>query len=262
MTTSPSNSQDLKPFGKLLGLLALLAAALYFTGWTYRWAYYDFFQIEVVTLDLPFESFYLASFQVLFGHPLTIVRTIGATIVTTLAILIALKLRQQGVAWLLDNRLLSRNLNSASTLDFLAALANELIIVLSILTTLFWIAQWQAETDAWKDAVNKTSSLPVITIILPEDEAGLGRHIDNPLVNPSGFRILGDQELYKRLLGKELTNVDDPNEPRVWRLLIDRSGYFYIFPALPEKDRSLGFPVLVIHESSKQLMILSPQVAQ
>ncbi|GAB4377388.1 MAG: hypothetical protein Kow00121_26690 [Elainellaceae cyanobacterium] len=258
MTTSPSSDKDLNPFGKLLSLLALLAAALYFTGWIYRWAYYGFFQLEVTTLNLPFESFYLASFQVLFGHPLTIARTIFVVLVTGVVILYALKLGHWVTNRFLRSRLLSLKLASTSTLRFLAALVDELIIVLLIVTALFWMAQWQARADAWRDAVNATSSLPVITIVVPEEEVGLGRQLDNPLVNPSKFRIIGDRGLYDRLLGKELTDTEDPEEPRVWRLLLDRDGYFYIFPALPTKDRFLSVPVLIVYESSKQITILSP----
>ena len=182
--------------------------------------------------------------------------------VAGVAIPLSLKLRQRVANWVLGNRLWSRKLASPSTLLFLGDLTDELIVVLLILTTLFWVAQWQARIDAWQDAVNETSTLPVITIILPGEEAALGREVDNPLLNPSGLRIIGDQVLYNQLLGKELNNTEDPEQPRVWRLLLDRDGYFYIFPALPKKDRFLSFPVLIIYESSNQLIILSPIVSE
>jgi len=63
----PQTTTEYNPLGKLLGVLALLAAGLYFTGWTYRWTYFSFFQLEVTTLNLPGESFYLAAFQTFFG---------------------------------------------------------------------------------------------------------------------------------------------------------------------------------------------------
>ena len=86
--------------------------------------------------------------------------------------------------------------------------------------------------------------------------------MDKLLDNPSGFRIIGDRSLYERLLGKELTDISNPEQSRVWRLLIDRDGYFYIFPALPNKDRNLSVPVLLIYESSEQLTILSPKAEE
>jgi hypothetical protein len=261
MTIPPSNHQDPTPFGKLLSLLTLLAAALYFTGWIYRWAYYGFFHLEVTTLNLPFESFYLAVVQVMFGDPLTIVRTIGTILIAGLVILFALKLWQQVKDWA---RPLSRNLPLTNTLQFLSLMTEELIIVLLIVATLFWTAQWQGKVDAWRDAVNETSLLPMITVVLPESGAALGRPLDKskPLANPSGFRIIGDRDWYDRLLGQELTDTDDPKKPRVWRLLLDRDGYFYIFPALPKKDRFLSFPVLTIYKSSNPLIILSPNLSK
>ncbi|MFM7712711.1 MAG: hypothetical protein ACKO7A_08280, partial [Microcystis sp.] len=72
----PQTTPEYNPLGKLLGVLALLAAGLYFTGWTYRWTYFSFFQLEVTTLNLPGESFYLAAFQTFFGEPLAFLRTI------------------------------------------------------------------------------------------------------------------------------------------------------------------------------------------
>ncbi|MFM7713442.1 MAG: hypothetical protein ACKO7A_12230 [Microcystis sp.] len=41
----PHNSSEFNPLGKLISVLVLLAAALYFTGWIYRWTYFSFFQL-------------------------------------------------------------------------------------------------------------------------------------------------------------------------------------------------------------------------
>ena len=48
---------------------------------------------------------------------------------------------------------------------------------------------------------------------------------------------VGDRMLYDRVLGQEL-NEPEGKDPSVWRLLCDRNGYFYIFPALPTKDKT------------------------
>jgi hypothetical protein len=249
-----------QPFSKFLSLLALLAIALYFLGWIYRWAYYDFFHIEVNTLNLPFESFYLAAFQVLFASPVTVLRTIAVVICTGLAILASLKIRQGATDGLLNQSPLFRNFQPSPQVKFLTVLIDEIIIIVLILTALFWQARWQAEEDAWQDAVNATSSLPVITVVIPEEGARLGRQLDNPLIDPdpSELRIIGDRGWYEQLLGQELSNTDNPDQLRVWRLLLDREGYFYIFPAPPQKDRTLSFPVLIVYENRNQLVILSP----
>ncbi|MEL7354844.1 MAG: hypothetical protein AAF171_18320 [Cyanobacteria bacterium P01_A01_bin.116] len=262
MSTSSSSSQTSNPFGKILSLLTLFAAALYFAGWIYRWSYYDFFQVEVTTLNLPFESFYLAAFQVLFGHPVIIFRTISVAFVTIVFICIALSLWKQITHWIYQTWWKPRLSETSELSQFVANLAEEVIIVLLIVTMLFWTARWQANIDAWRDAVNETSSLPVVTIAISDKVAALGRDVDNPLLNPSGFRIIGDRKIYNQLLGKELNDTEDPEVIRVWRLLVDRNGVLYIFPALPTRDRSLRFPVLIVYESSSQLTILSPQVAE
>ncbi len=266
MTSQSQNNQELNPLGKLLSLVALIAAALYFTGWIYRWAYFSFFQVEVTALNLPLESFYLAAFRSLSGHPLIFLRTIITLGITALAIVITLqiieKLQRFAVTYLARyQRRIPLNLtpNQLSSLKFLSSLINELVIVLWTLAALFLLAQWQADSDAFRDAVNETSRLPVVTAVIREENAALGRNLDNPLLNPSGFRIIGDRSLYERLLGNELSDTDQ-NQPRVWRLLIDRDGYFYIFPALPKKERNLSVPVLMIYESGNgdQLTILGP----
>ncbi|MEO0948380.1 MAG: hypothetical protein AAFY11_09600 [Cyanobacteria bacterium J06641_5] len=47
---------------------------------------------------------------------------------------------------------------------------------------------------------------------------------------------------------------------RTGRLLSDRQGYFYIFPALAKRDKPLAVPVLKVYESGNgdQLTILRP----
>ncbi|NEP53052.1 MAG: hypothetical protein F6K65_31335 [Moorea sp. SIO3C2] len=267
MASSPQNNQELNPLSKLLSLVALLAAALYFTGWIYRWAYFGFFQVEITALNLPVESFYLAAFRSLVGHPLIVLKTAITFIICTLVIIVTLQIIQKVQRFV--NRykgIIPLNLtpNLLGSLNFLLSLVNELVIVLWILTALFLLAQWQADRDALKDAVNETSRLPVVTAVIREENAALGRNLDKPLVNPSGFRIIGDRGLYERLFNKELTDTSSRDQPRVWRLLIDRDGYFYIFPALPKPDRNLSIPVLIIYENDNgaHLIILSPKASE
>lgn len=265
MTNSPSSAQTLNPFGKILSLLTLLATALYFTGWSYRWAYYNVFYVEVTVLDLPFESFYLAAFQALLGHPVTILKTAVASLISVSVMFITLRLRRKAERRLRQNRFLSSQFSSytsmTNTLRFAASLADEFIVLLLILTMLFWLARWHGSTDAWKDAVNETSSLPAITVVIPSEGIAVGKEPDTPTLNPnfSEVRIIGDLELYKnKVLKYGLNNSQNTDRQRVWRLLLDRDGYFYIFPALPNRTRSLDFPVLIVYESSEQLVILSP----
>ncbi|MEM9276439.1 MAG: hypothetical protein AAGA80_26340 [Cyanobacteria bacterium P01_F01_bin.143] len=137
MTSSPQNNQEINPLGKLVSLVALLAAALYFTGGIYRWAYFGFFQVEAMSLNLPVESFYFAAFQSLVGNPLRnppiLLRTTITFIITALLIIVTLQIFQK--LQRLIGRYLGRiQLNLTSTqqisLNFLLSLINELVIVL------------------------------------------------------------------------------------------------------------------------------------
>jgi hypothetical protein len=296
----PQNT-EFNPLGKLISVLVLLAAALYFTGWIYRWAYFSFFNLEVTTLSLPNESFYFAAFQTFFGDIWAIPRKILFLIVIIFGILIIFI----GQKWLgqylkscfrrwrvygtqpnqnfLSNSLTVRNPANfkqklhtlirrslkSKIINFLSSLFNEFIIVFFVLTALFWLATWQAKDDAWNDAVNETSSLPIVTIVMPKD-AVLGRKFDNPLESRSikpnlpKFSIIGDRQSYERLLDKELNDISNPDKPRVWRLLLKGNGYSYIFPALPEKNSKLTFPVVMVYERDNgvQLTILNSSLAK
>lgn len=70
-------------FNKFISVVALIAAALYFTGWIYRWSYFSFFKVNLLSLDLGVQSYYIAAFQALFAaSPLTALKTILAVFIT------------------------------------------------------------------------------------------------------------------------------------------------------------------------------------
>lgn len=260
MTTSQT-PPEFNPLSKLVSLIALVAAGLYFTGWIYRWAYFGFFHLQVTSLNLPVESFYLAAFQALFGSPLTVIRTILGFILIIILILGSLKLLQTIQTKLsLFSAQFSFNLSPQhlSSLNFLLSLIDELIIITWLLILLFNLAQWQGDKDALTDAVNETSTLPIITAIMP-DNFPLGRNLDNPLINSSKFRVIGEQNIYENLRGRELNNLDNPQEKRVWRLLLNRDGYLYIFPALPKKKHNLDFPVVTLYERDNGIQLVIRQ---
>ncbi len=84
----------------------------------------------------------------------------------------------------------------------------------------------------------------------------------NQAVNPSlkGYRIIGDNRLFDSLRGRETNDVATSDNLRVWRLLLENNGWFYLFPALPPKaDRDRRPPLLAIRtKGNGELMILSP----
>ncbi|MEG4857246.1 hypothetical protein QUB75_06105 [Microcoleus sp. K1-B6] len=57
MSQNPPSNPEPSILGTFASILGLLSAALFFTGWIYRWAYFGFFQLEVTTLDLGASQF-------------------------------------------------------------------------------------------------------------------------------------------------------------------------------------------------------------
>ncbi|MDY7004179.1 MAG: hypothetical protein SWX82_09545 [Cyanobacteriota bacterium] len=211
--------------GRIAGLLSLLGIGLYFTGWIYRWAYFGYFQLEVTTLDLPFESFLIVPIQVFFGNISsgdfsTIWRSIWIAIATFIVIIISFKIIQfftQELANIINqiissllritlktkhhriNRtlLLFPNFQPVNDEKYDKVLINEIVIVTWLLTALFFLGQSQGKVDAIRDSRNETSFLPVVTLITPENQLPLGRKVDDIGDDPNvgSFRIIGDLEL-------------------------------------------------------------------
>jgi len=276
-------------FGKLASLLTLIGAALYYTGWIYRWAYFAFFQLEVTTLDLPVESFLIVPLQVFFGHLSagdfsTLGRTLAVAIATSILIPVFLqtleftstklthfwnKWRWRSLQFLQRKKpqlaRIHRLIPNLKPISYKHSLIDELVKIAGVLIALFILARQQGILDARRDAFNQTSTLPVITLITPENSLSLGRKLTDLTENPprQNFRVIGDLELYEEVLKQDYNNKTDPNFPKtVWRLLIDREHQFYIFPSLPTNaPRNARPPVVVVQESDRgeYLLILSPQ---
>jgi len=290
LSVSTSNESS-ELLGKFASIVGLLAAALYFTGWIYRWAYFRFFQAEVTSFDLPIESFFIVSIQVLFGNLAklefgTLFRTIlaliltpnlikitlrGIQFVTTKPAIIFMQWRWTLSQWSLHQghrritRLLQK-LPQVESISYDRAFFREIVVVAWVLTVLFFLARTQGYIDARRDAVNDTSTLPVITLVTPEDSLALGRQLNDETIDPSGknFRVIGDRGLYEQLIGRELNNITDSNSSDfiVWRLLINSNSQFYIFPTLPKDAPDAARPPVVVIQHSgdgNQLMILSPE---
>ncbi|NER05513.1 MAG: hypothetical protein F6K17_24455 [Okeania sp. SIO3C4] len=282
-------------FGKIASLLSVLGVGLYFTGWIYRWAYFSYFQLEVTTLDLPFESFLIVPIQVFFGNISggdfsTLFRTIKIAIATFIIIIISFKIIQfftqklaniinQIISCLLRKTLKTKhhrinrtllsfpNFQPVNDQKYDKVLINEIVVVAWLLTALFILGQNQGKIDAIRDSRNETSSLPVVTLITPENQLPLGRKVDDTGDDPKvgSFRVIGDLELYEELL---LQDYNDKTKPKplqiIWRLLIDRDGQYYIFPSLPDNAPPNAHPQVVVIQQSDRgeyIVILSPEAA-
>ncbi|AKV65661.1 hypothetical protein VL20_434 [Microcystis panniformis FACHB-1757] len=143
------------------------------------------------------------------------------------------------------------------------SLRKDLIAVIWLLIILFWLARIQGSIDARRDAINDSSTLPVITLVLPEKQIAIGRNPQDVFTDPSlkGYRIIGETKLLEELRGKE-TNDSKVNPPRVWRLLIQNNNWTYVFRGLSPQSADNERPaILAIREDKEgQLMILAPDV--
>jgi len=258
-----SSKSSPNPLGKLAGSASFLAIALIFTGWIYRWHYYTYFQVEPTTLGLSAESASFAAISLLFGSPWAIVRFLGGLVLALVGILISFRaLRvcsRRMEPWFerLDRRL-GLGDNQREQLRLLAFLMDELVIVLWLLLMLYGLAASQGLTDARRDAMDETSTLPLITMAMPGKEAVIGRDPDKLMDNPSGLRLFGSLDVYVALLGAELNPEADGHR---WRLLSEARGQLLVIPSLSAAEAGGKAPqVLVFPDSGKgdRLMILSP----
>jgi len=280
----PPNSEPtiLRRFASLIGLLG---ASLFFTGWIYRSVYFFHFNIEVTTLDLPVQSFFIVPIQVLFGEGQAIARTLLALIIMIPALylsLLGIRVVADGFAsryssfqnWVKQNPsqsfwmrgyqlLIAFDPLNFDSIKFLSSLVDESVIVAWVLFILFHLAQSQAIADAQRD-IGPNSTLPVVTFITPESRIPLGRFLDKPFDDPSiaGFRVFGTLKPFDSLLGSEITDGTDTQQPtRVWRLLLERDGWIYLIQTYPTVENKREFPPVVVVQKSlygDQMMILAP----
>ncbi|MDQ2096101.1 MAG: hypothetical protein QQW96_00405 [Tychonema bourrellyi B0820] len=294
MTASPQPTPESNILGNFASVIGLFGAALFFTGWIYRWSYFSCFQLNVITLDLPVESFFLVPLQVFLGDGWTIVKSAIAFLLTSLAIYhtlwlvnsinktIATKIYRINRLWRLSARtrglsLLHRflkswqrfNINRYNSIKLLRSLVDEIIIVGWVLLVLFWSAYHQGIADARRDA-GENSSLPAVVLIGKEDNIALGRKLNDAFddkLTLEKYKFIGDKGLFDDWLNKADTDTSNPKEPRVWRLLLERGNWIYLFPALTkeeQKDPKARPPVMAIQQSQSgdQLLIISPAPSQ
>jgi hypothetical protein len=256
-STPPDPSPN--PLGAFAGLVGILTIFLFFTGWIYRWAYFGFFEIELNSLNFPAQSFLLVPIQVILGD----INKLGLAVLATFAVIVLIKFTlwllqrfyqfplPQPVRWLTDL--------------FPQSLGRDLVIVAWILIALFYLAKWQGNEDAWRDAVNQSTMRPLITLVSPSDKFIFGATLDdemafdqkkNPVYPPlKNVRIFGDVDQFRRLYPK---GINGGSPAMDWRLLIESGNWLYIFSAV--SDRQQGHPfVLAVNtgDGRVQSIILS-----
>ena len=294
MTASPQPTPESNILGNFASVIGLLGVALFFTGWIYRWSYFSCFQLNVITLDLPVESFFIVPLQVFLGDGWTIVKSAIALLLTSLAIYhtlwlvnsinktIATKIYRINRLWRFSARtrrlwLLHRflkswqqfNVNRYNSIKLLRSLVDEIIIVGWVLLVLFWSAYHQGIADARRDA-GENSSLPAVALIAKQENIGLGRKLNDVFddkLTLEKYKFIGDKGLFDDWLGKADTDTSNPKKPRIWRLLLERGNWIYLFPALTKEQQTnpkARPPVMAIQQSQSgdQLLIISPEPSQ
>jgi hypothetical protein len=291
VTASPQPTPESNILGNFASVVGLLGAALFFTGWIYRWSYFSCFQLNVITLDLPVESFFIVPLQVFLADGWTIVKSAIALLLAAIAIYHSLWLLNSiskkiaatlnwTIARCVSSAITRRlwritrildswqqfNVNRYNSIKLLRSLVDEIIIVGWVLLVLFWSAYHQGIADARRDA-GETSTLPVVTLVAKEDNIALGRKLNNVFddkLTLEKYKFIGDKGLFDDWISKANTDTYDSRQPRVWRLLLERGNWIYLFPALTkeqQKDQKSRPPVIAVQQSQSgdQLLIISPE---
>jgi hypothetical protein len=258
-----SQIESASPLGKIAGIVGLLAIALLFTGWIYRWHYFTYFQVDPTSLGLPVESMSMAAFSLLFRSPGAMARFLIGLALACAGMVASFRAIHFGLQRL--NPLLQQLQeqiglvdNQRQQLRLLASLLDELVIVLWLLLLLYGLAASQGLADARRDATDETSTLPLITVAMAGREAVIGRDPNQLLADPSGVRLFGNRERYDALLRADL----NPNSgDRHWRLLSDAGGRLLVIPSLPGSQMDGKAPVVLIFADGgkgDRIVILSP----
>jgi hypothetical protein len=277
MTSSPELKEPVKFLGGIASILSLLGICLFFSGWIYRWAYYSFFQLEITRLELSSQSFLLVPLQIFLGSPVNILKS--ALILALIPILVNLTLWLVRLLQNLINQILNRipqlkafwqrisDTNQArfASTSFFQSLLKELVIVTWVLLLIFWFARYQGESDARRDVVNETSTLPIVTLITDSKNLILGTNLailNDEIPNDPNITnnvMIGDINLAKIIRSY---GINDLKEQRVWRLLTERGGWIFLFPTLSQKSDANDRPLILAipRASSEQIMILSPTI--
>lgn len=271
MSEDPQPESRSQFLGAFAGVVTLLSIALYFTGWIYRWAYFGFFRIQLITLDFPAQSFFIIPIQVFLGSPQAFIRAVMLLSLAVLGINFTLGVftrntKKKDIIIVCSYPDQGKKLYGRITRRLSKPLFKELVIVAWILIALYWTARWQGVTDAWQAAVNDTSSLPIVTLAQVETGLGLGYNPKNQTY-PSleKVRIIGNVGLFTdKLRGREAKFPGEPSQTGDWRFLIRSKGWLYLFQALPpnvDRKEHPRPPILVVREGGGQFMILSPSAS-
>lgn len=272
MQINNDQSENNNILRNVVSLISIFGILLYFTGWIYRWYYFNFFELDVNSLNLPFESFFIEPIKVFLGDINNFILSIATTFMTFYTIKISL--------WLINQ---SKFYSSKKYLEkihnfylfkplfhfleaFPKALRTEIIIIGWILTALFFLARYQGYVDAHNDLVNDTSKRPTITLVANKDNLAVGAIPSDILERDSksleNSRIIGKHKFLYDIWENPLNKINrtQPTESIIWRLLIKTDNWIYIYKGLgSKKEDGYNRPVLLAinaRQAQVQMLIL------
>jgi hypothetical protein len=254
-------------FTSILSIASLIGAALFFSGYVYRWAYFSYFLLDIAELNFPAETYPIVPIQVFCGTPWLVLRTLLFVFLTAMVIRAVLWGLQTIERWRrrLPNLVPrgSRFLTSGlvELTNAMSTLLHEVVIVIGILIMLFWVSRCQGTADAQRDAYNDTSKLPMIALVIPDKDknVALGRLLADPKIDPAltGFRYFGDRALFDEIYRKE-DNISSTGKDEFWRILLSQENWMYLFKSMSGTPQKNNFPVVLAiqqKEGGQQLIL-------
>jgi hypothetical protein len=278
MAYEPGTDTSVPFLGGFASILSLLGITLFFSGWIYRWAYFAYFSLNLNDQSFTAQSFLIVPIQIYLGTPANLLKTLLLLLALPLLItatLALIRLLSALMAQLQGRYLTQRplpagpqtpNSRLAEARRFLASLVDELVIVGWVLILLFWFSQDQGLRDARRDAVETTSTLPSVSLVLPQRDGILAQ--DLRVLNDSGEPIsdppladqvlIGDPDLAREVRS---TTLSDPQGQQVWRLLNQEpTGWLYLIRTIASSSSSKERPLVVAVPNAKrgQTLVLKP----
>lgn len=281
---APEPGTDKRPpiLGGFVSILSLLGIILFFSGWIYRWAYFAYYSLNLNDYSFTAQSFLIVPIQIYLGTPINLLKSlllllsIPLLISATLFLIkgLSAELAQLPVRFPALRHLRGRHQTSdtrlAESRRFLASLVDEVVIVGWVLIILFWFSQDQGFRDARRDAVETTSTLPSVSLVLPQRDSILAQDLrvindsvepipDPPLDNEV---MIGDADLARELRS---TTLSDPHNQQVWRLLNqETNGWIFLIRTIRANSDFNERPLVVAVPNAKrgQTLIVKPPMPQ
>jgi hypothetical protein len=252
-------SENRNFFGIFINLLGLISAILYFSGWIYRLAYYQRFDINVTELNFSFESFLLIPVCTLFSDLLRIVLYNGPLNLILLAISIVL------ISFffiVLVRHLVNSFINAGSSSKTINKIKNSWFIketiyfynlmfeykVIQVTTTLFIL--FILFSFAWvKGFIDGSRDITDATSILPEVSMVSGSTLSSK--NPD---VIGNAEL-----ANKITQHKTSDAARKWRLLLRQDDWIYVVSTVQQGSNDTPKVMAVSKgEAGDKLLIFQP----